>query len=133
MEELHVLLKNRGKIDPTSAQDYVDAGGYEGLRKALSMTSEEIIQVVREAGLRGRGGAGFPTYRKMEFTSRASDPLRYIVCNADEGEPGTNKDRILLSTDPCAIFEGMAIAGKSVDAHVGFIYLRAEYSYLMPF
>lgn len=132
MEELHVLLKNRGKIDPTSAQDYVDAGGYEGLRKALSITSEEIIQVVREAGLRGRGGAGFPTYRKMEFTSRASDPLRYIVCNADEGEPGTNKDRILLSTDPCAIFEGMAIAGKSVDAHVGFIYLRAEYSYLMP-
>ena len=77
-------------------------------------------------------GAGFPTFRKMEFTYHADNPVRYIVCNADEGEPGTNKDRILLSCDPCAIFEGMAIAARAVDAHVGFIYLRAEYSYLMP-
>ena len=132
MEELHVLLKNRGKIRATEAQDYVDAGGYEGLRKALAMSPEEIIEVVKQAGLRGRGGAGFPTFRKMEFTYHADDPVRYIVCNADEGEPGTNKDRILLSSDPCAIFEGMAIAARAVDAHVGFIYLRAEYSYLMP-
>ena len=132
MEEMHVLLKNRGKINPRSSQEYADRGGFEALKKALSMDSEAIIDVVRASGLRGRGGAGFPTYRKMEFTAHASDPTRYIVCNADEGEPGTNKDRILLSTDPCAVFEGMAIAGKAVGAHTGYIYLRAEYTYLFP-
>ena len=100
MEEMHVLLKNRGKINPRSSQEYADRGGFEALKKALSMDSEAIIDVIRASGLRGRGGAGFPTYRKMEFTAHASDPTRYIVCNADEGEPGTNKDRILLSTDP---------------------------------
>ena len=122
MEEMHVLLKNRGKINPRSSQEYADRGGFEALKKALSMDSEAIIDVIRASGLRGRGGAGFPTYRKMEFTTHASDPTRYIVCNADEGEPGTNKDRILLSTDPCAVFEGMAIAGKAVGAHTGYIY-----------
>lgn len=132
MKELHVLLKNDGKINPESARDYLDAGGYEGLKKALSMSSEEIIGAVRESGLRGRGGAGFPTYRKMEFSYYAEDPVRYIVCNADEGEPGTSKDRILLTTDPCAVFEGMAIAGRTIGAHVGYIYLRAEYSYIQP-
>ncbi len=132
MQELHILLKNRGKIDPNSAQEYAQAGGFQALKKALSMSSEEIIQVVKDAGLRGRGGAGFPTFRKMLFTATAEDPVRYIVCNADEGEPGTNKDRILLSTDPCSIFEGMAIAGKAVGAHIGFIYMRAEYTYLFP-
>ena len=93
MEEMHVLLKNRGKINPRSSQEYADRGGFEALKKALSMDSEAIIDVIRASGLRGRGGAGFPTYRKMEFTAHASDPTRYIVCNADEGEPGTNKDR----------------------------------------
>ena len=106
MEEMHVLLKNRGKINPRSSQEYADRGGFEALKKALSMDGEAIIDVIRASGLRGRGGAGFPTYRKMEFTAHASDPTRYIVCNADEGEPGTNKDRILLSTDPCAVFDG---------------------------
>ena len=132
MEEMHVLLKNRGKINPRSSQEYADRGGFEALKKALSMDSEAIIDVIRASGLRGRGGAGFPTYRKMEFTAHTSDPTRYIVCNADGGEPGTNKDRILLSTDPCAVFEGMAIAGKAVGAHTGYIYLRAEYTYLFP-
>lgn len=132
MEELHVLLKNYGKINPESAQDYIDAGGYEGLKKALTMESGEIIDAVRRAGLRGRGGAGFPTYRKMEFSYHADDPVRYIVCNADEGEPGTSKDRVLLTSDPCSVFEGMAIAGKTIGAHIGYIYLRAEYSYIQP-
>ena len=132
MEELHVLLRNRGKIDPTSATEYAATGGFEGLRKALSMTSEEIIEETKASGLRGRGGAGFPVFRKMMFTSGCEEKTRYIVCNADEGEPGTNKDRILLSTDPCSIFEGMAIAAKAVDAHDGYIYLRAEYVYLFP-
>ncbi len=132
MQELHVILKNRDKIDPESAKEYADQGGFEALKKALSMSSEEIIQVVKDAGLRGRGGAGFPTFQKMKFAAEAEDPVRYIVCNADEGEPGTNKDRIILSTDPCSVFEGMAIAGKAIGAHVGYIYMRAEYRYIFP-
>ena len=129
MEEMRVLLRNSGKIDPRNAKEYIKAGGYEGMKKALSMSGSEIINELQEAGLRGRGGAGFPTWRKLKFAYDADGDIKYIVCNADEGEPGTNKDRILLSTDP---FEGMIIAGKAVDSHVGFIYLRAEYSYLVP-
>ena len=132
MKETRILLRNVGKINPRSAEDYAQHEGFEALRKALSMTPEEIISTVHESGLRGRGGAGFPTYKKMEFTSHAADPVRYIVCNADEGEPGTNKDRILLSNDPCAVFEGMAICGRAIGAHIGYIYMRAEYSYLFP-
>lgn len=132
MEEKIVLLRNRGKINPKKAEEYAARGGYEGLRKALSMDGKEIIGELELSGLRGRGGAGFPTFRKLQFAYDASGDVKYIVCNADEGEPGTNKDRILLSTDPCSIFEGMAIAGKAVNAHIGFIYLRAEYAYLVP-
>ena len=132
MEELRVLLRNRGKIDPKNAADYITAGGYEGLRRALSMSGADIIAELQASGLRGRGGAGFPTWRKLQFAYDAPGDVKYIVCNADEGEPGTNKDRILLSSDPCAVFEGMAIAGKAVNAHTGFIYLRAEYAYLVP-
>lgn len=132
MEEMRVLLRNSGKIDPRNAKEYIKAGGYEGMKKALSMSGSEIINELQEAGLRGRGGAGFPTWRKLKFAYDADGDIKYIVCNADEGEPGTNKDRILLSTDPCSVFEGMIIEGKAVDSHVGFIYLRAEYSYLVP-
>lgn len=132
MEEMRVLLRNSGKIDPRNSKEYIKAGGYEGMKKALSMSGSEIINELQEAGLRGRGGAGFPTWRKLKFAYDADGDIKYIVCNADEGEPGTNKDRILLSTDPCSVFEGMIIAGKAVDSHVGFIYLRAEYSYLVP-
>ena len=132
MEEMRVLLRNSGKIDPRNAKEYIKAGGYEGMKKALSTSGSEIINELQEAGLRGRGGAGFPTWRKLKFAYDADGDIKYIVCNADEGEPGTNKDRILLSTDPCSVFEGMIIAGKAVDSHVGFIYLRAEYSYLVP-
>lgn len=132
MEEKIVLLRNRGKINPRKAEEYAARGGYEGLKKALSMDGREIIGELELSGLRGRGGAGFPTFRKLQFAFDAPGDVKYIVCNADEGEPGTNKDRILLSTDPCSIFEGMAIAGKAVNAHVGFIYLRAEYAYLVP-
>lgn len=132
MEEMRVLLRNSGKIDPRNAKEYIKAGGYEGMKKALSMSGSEIINELQKAGLRGRGGAGFPTWRKLKFAYDADGDIKYIVCNADEGEPGTNKDRILLSTDPCSVFEGMIIAGKAVDSHVGFIYLRAEYSYLVP-
>ncbi|MGL5437101.1 MAG: complex I 51 kDa subunit family protein [Lachnospiraceae bacterium] len=132
MKETLVLLRNRGRIEPGSAREYIAQGGYEALRKALAMSGIEIIEELQQAGLRGRGGAGFPTYRKLQFAYDAPGDVKYIVCNADEGEPGTNKDRILLSSDPCSILEGMAIAGRAVNAHVGFIYLRAEYSYLLP-
>ena len=132
IREVRNLLRNRGKIDPKSAAEYAARGGFEGLRKALAMESPEIIETVKASGLRGRGGAGFPTWRKMQFTGTAEDPIRYIVCNADEGEPGTNKDRILLSSDPCSVFEGMAICGKAVGAHTGYVYLRAEYTYIFP-
>ncbi len=132
IREVRNLLRNRGKIDPKSAAEYAARGGFEGLRKALAMESPEIIETVKASGLRGRGGAGFPTWRKMQFTGTAEDPVRYIVCNADEGEPGTNKDRILLSSDPCSVFEGMAICGKAVGAHTGYVYLRAEYTYIFP-
>lgn len=132
MEEKLVLLKNRGRIDPMNAEEYIREGGYEALKKALAMSGDEILEVLKAAGLRGRGGAGFPTWRKLKFACDAPGEVKYIVCNADEGEPGTNKDRILLSSDPCAVFEGMAIAARAVGAHVGFIYLRAEYSYLTP-
>ncbi len=132
MEQKLILLRNRGKINPMDAGDYCEAGGFQGLRRALGMSGQEIIEELKKAGLRGRGGAGFPTWRKLQFTHDAEGEVKYIVCNADEGEPGTNKDRILLSTDPCAIFEGMAIVGKAVNSHDGYIYLRAEYSYLVP-
>ena len=132
MEEMHVLLRNRGKIIPTDAKSYMSVGGYVALKKALSMEGAEIIQVLKDAGLRGRGGAGFPTYLKLQFAYNTQSDEKYIVCNADEGEPGTNKDRVLLSEDPNSIFEGMAIAAKAIGAHKGFIYLRSEYPYIRP-
>jgi [NiFe] hydrogenase diaphorase moiety large subunit len=102
----------------------------EGLRKAVGMTRLEIISQVRESGLRGRGGAGFPTGSKWNFAALAQDPLKYVVCNADEGEPGTFKDRVLLSERADLVLEGMTIAARAIGAREGFIYLRGEYEYL---
>ena len=135
MKEQLILLRNRERYDegtynPLNAAQYLECDGFVGLKRALSMTSEEIITEVKDSGLRGRGGAGFPTWRKLEFTAISENDVKYVVCNADEGEPGTNKDRVLLTVDPCAIFEGMAIAGKAIGSHKGYIYLRAEYRYM---
>ncbi len=130
MQETRVVLRNVGKIDPLKVEDYVAAGGYEGLKKALSMTQDDIIATVKASGLRGRGGAGFPTGLKWSFTKPVEAAQKYIVCNADEGEPATNKDRVILSGDPNSVFEGMAIAGLAIGATMGYIYLRAEYPYL---
>ncbi|MDD5953019.1 MAG: NADH-ubiquinone oxidoreductase-F iron-sulfur binding region domain-containing protein [Oscillospiraceae bacterium] len=134
MKEQLILLRNRERYDegtynPLDATQYLACDGFAGLKRALSMTSQEIIEEVKASGLRGRGGAGFPTWRKLQFTV-GGDGVKYVVCNADEGEPGTNKDRVLLTVDPCAVFEGMAIAGKAIGAHYGYIYLRAEYRYM---
>ena len=130
MEEKKVLLRNIGKIEPIDAHSYMQVGGYEALQTALNIPPYEIIDILQEAGLRGRGGAGFPTYLKIKFAYDSPGEEKYIVCNADEGEPGTNKDRVLLAGDPHSIFEGMAIVAKAIGAHQGFIYLRAEYTYL---
>ena len=130
MEEMRIVLRNVGKIDPLKVTDYVAAGGYEGLKKAFTLTQDQIIAEMNESGLRGRGGAGFPTGKKWMFVKNTPAAQKYICCNADEGEPGTNKDRIIMMGDPNALFEGMAIAGYAVGATKGFIYLRGEYPYV---
>jgi len=106
----------------------LDAG--EALRKALAMTPAEVIRDIKTARLRGRGGAGFPAGLKWEFTRKAAGDKRYILCNADEGEPGTFKDRVILTEYPDVMFEGMTIAGYAIGAELGIVYLRAEYAYL---
>ncbi len=127
-----VLLANVDQIDPLSLDAYVERGGYEGLKKALSMTQEEVVNVVKDSGLRGRGGAGFPTGLKWSFTLPNPNSPKYIICNADEGEPGTIKDRYIMEGDPHKVLEGMAIAGYAVGASYGYIYVRGEY-YLSMF
>jgi NADH-quinone oxidoreductase subunit F len=122
-----VLLANVDKIDPLSLDDYLAQGGYESLKKALGMTPEEVVNVVKDSGLRGRGGAGFPTGLKWSFTRPLTNTPKYIICNADEGEPGTIKDRYIMEGDPHKVLEGMAIAGYAVGATYGYIYVRGEY------
>lgn len=124
-----VVLANCGAIDPERIEEYIAVGGYEALGRAVTeMKPEEVIEAVKKAGLRGRGGAGFPTGIKWSAVRTASDPERYVVCNADEGEPGTFKDRLILEGDPHKLLEGMAIAGYAVGAHIGIIYIRGEYA-----
>lgn len=126
--EQRVILKNIGVIDPTSIDEYIAMGGYEAVAKALTtMTPDAVIAEVKASGLKGRGGAGFPTGLKWEFTSKATGEGKAIVCNADEGEPGNFKDRLIMEGDPHQIIEGMIIAGYAVGAHQGFIYIRGEY------
>ncbi|HEU68426.1 MAG TPA: NADH-quinone oxidoreductase subunit NuoF [Candidatus Acetothermia bacterium] len=126
--QTRVVLANCGVIDPERIEEYIATGGYEALGRAVTeMKPEDVIEEVRNAGLRGRGGAGFPTGIKWSAVRTASEPERYVVCNADEGEPGTFKDRLILEGDPHKLLEGMAIAGYAVGARVGIIYIRGEY------
>ncbi|MFI5354993.1 MAG: NADH-quinone oxidoreductase subunit NuoF, partial [Desulfobaccales bacterium] len=123
-----ILLDNVGVIDPTRVEDYVAKGGYATLKKVLTgMTPEAVVEEVKTSGLRGRGGAGFPTGLKWSFTRPLPVAQKYVICNADEGEPGTIKDRYIMEGDPHKILEGMAIAGFAVGASKGFIYVRGEY------
>ncbi len=123
-----IVLRNCGTIDPESIEEYEEAGGYEGLRKALlEMTPEGIIDEMKGSGLRGRGGAGFPTGLKWSFAAGYDADQKYVVCNADEGDPGAFMDRSVLEGDPHAILEGMLICGKAIGASFGYIYCRAEY------
>lgn len=127
-KQQRLVLRNCGQINPESIDDYIIREGYQALSKALlEMTPEQVIQEVKDAGLRGRGGAGFPTWRKWEFCRSATGVQKYIICNADEGDPGAFMDRSILEADPHSVIEGLAIAGYAIGATQGYIYVRAEY------
>ncbi|MGA6925432.1 MAG: NADH-quinone oxidoreductase subunit NuoF [Desulfosarcina sp.] len=121
-------LRNKGLIDPESIDEYIGRGGYFAAAKALvNMTPQQIIEEMKTSGLRGRGGAGFPTGVKWDFASRSGPGDKYVLCNADEGDPGAFMDRSILEADPHAVLEGMIIAARAIDAHKGYIYARTEY------
>ena len=127
-KQLRVVTENMGRIDPESLDDYVGRGGYEALKRVLSdMTSTEVRDVITRSGLRGRGGAGYPVGLKWTTVAKAEGTQKYVVCNADEGDPGAFMDRSVLESDPFRVLEGMTIAAFAVHANEGYIYCRAEY------
>ena len=127
-KQYRIVLRNCGFIDPENIEEYIAREGYLALEKVLfSMSKDEVIEELKTAGLRGRGGAGFPTWMKWNFTKQAASEEKFIVCNADEGDPGAYMDRSTLEGDPHSVLEAMTIAGHTVGAQKGFIYIRAEY------
>jgi NADH-quinone oxidoreductase subunit F len=123
-----IVLSDNGRIDPTEVRDYIARGGYSALAKVLfSMAPEGVVEEVERSGLRGRGGAGFSTGRKWRFTRNAEGKVKYLVCNADEGDPGAFMDRSVLEGNPHLVLEGMLIAGYAIGAESGYVYVRAEY------
>jgi len=122
-----VLLRRVGTINPESIEEYIAEDGYLALEKAVENGPEWVLNEVKNSELRGRGGAGFPTGKKWEFTAKAKSDVKYVICNADEGEPGTFKDRVLMEGDPHSIIEGMILAGFATGANYGYIYIRGEY------
>jgi len=127
-QQSRIVLRHCGLINPESIDEYLECGGYEATRRALTaMTPEQIVEQVKESGLRGRGGAGFSTGLKWSFTAASKAGQKYVVCNADEGDPGAFMDRSVLEGDPHAVLEGMVICGKAIGAAFGYIYCRAEY------
>ena len=125
--QVRIVTKNCGLIDPENINHYIANGGYEGLAKALKRTPDKIIDEITDAGIRGRGGAGFPTGIKWRTCRNTVSDERYLICNADEGDPGAFMNRLLIESDPHAILEGMLIAGYAIGASHGYIYIRAEY------
>jgi NADH-quinone oxidoreductase subunit F len=125
--QVRIVLRNCGIIDPGNMHHYIGRGGYEGLARALRMPPEEVIEEVKTSGLRGRGGAGFPTGLKWQFARKSPGDIKYVICNADEGDPGAFMDRSVLEGDPHAVLEGLAISGYGIGASVGYVYCRAEY------
>ncbi|MFC1824093.1 NADH-quinone oxidoreductase subunit NuoF [Thermodesulfobacteriota bacterium] len=126
--QILVALRNRGLIDPDNIDEYIARDGYLGTAKALlEMTPDQIVEEMKASGLRGRGGAGFPTGMKWQFCAASDGSPKYILCNADEGDPGAFMDRSILESDPHAILEGMIIGAKAIGANKGYIYVRAEY------
>ena len=127
-KQRRIVLRNCGIIDPESIDDYLVTGGYKALEKVLhSMSPQEVIDEITRSGLRGRGGAGFPTGVKWAFARKSSGSQKYVICNADEGDPGAFMDRSVLESDPHSVIEGMLIAGYAIGASEGYIYVRAEY------
>ena len=122
-----IVLSGCGKIDPESIDSYISNGGYKALKKALEIGSDGVIEEIKKSGLRGRGGAGFPTHIKWQSAKNSAGDEKYIVCNADEGDPGAFMDRAVLEGDPHRVLEGMMISGIAVGAKMGIIYVRAEY------
>ncbi len=128
-KQQRIVLRNCGIIDPESIDEYIASDGYSALRKCLTdMSPQEVIDEVKESGLRGRGGAAFPTGLKWQLTQKAPGQPKYVVCNADEGEPGTFKDRLILEGDPHSLIEAMAIAGYAIGSNKGYMYIRGEYT-----
>lgn len=126
-QQKKIALSAIGQIDPENIEDYIEIGGYEALKKALTMTPDEIISEVEKSNLRGRGGAGFPTGRKWRTAAGYDNYPKYVVCNGDEGDPGAFMDRSVLEGDPHAVIEGLAIAALAIGAEEGFFYIRDEY------
>jgi NADH:ubiquinone oxidoreductase subunit F (NADH-binding)/(2Fe-2S) ferredoxin len=122
-----VVLENNGRTDPEKIEDYFAHGGYQGLKKALTMSAEEICKEMQASGLRGRGGAGFPTGMKWDLTRKVQSDVKYVLCNGDEGDPGAFMDRSVLEGDPHTVIEGMLIAARAMNATHGVFYIRAEY------
>ncbi len=125
--QVKIALKNCGKIDPENIDEYIATGGYEGIKKALAMSGDDVINLLKESGLKGRGGAGFLTGQKWAFLKGAKGDKKYLVCNADEGDPGAFMDRAILEGDPHSVIEGMLIGAWATGADEGYIYCRAEY------
>ncbi len=127
--QLRIVLRNAGLIDPDSIDEYIAHDGYSALERVISeMSPDDVIEEIKKSELRGRGGAGFPTGKKWEFTAKADSDQKYIICNADEGEPGTFKDRGIMEGDPHSVLEGMMIAGYATGTNKGYIYIRGEYA-----
>jgi NADH-quinone oxidoreductase subunit F len=127
VHETRLLLRNCGYNSPLDIDHYIATGGYKGLARSLSLKPAQVIAELEKSGLRGRGGAGFPTARKWKLCKASRKKTKYVICNADEGDPGAFMDRILLESDPHAIIEGMVIAGYAVGANTGYVYMREEY------
>jgi NADH-quinone oxidoreductase subunit F len=126
-EQIPIATEHRGVINPSDMEEYLIRGGFKGLKKALAMKPQEIIDAVTESGIRGRGGAGFPTGKKWQMMAAQNASEKYVICNGDEGDPGAFMDRMLLESYPLRVIEGMLIAARAVGASIGYFYIRAEY------
>ncbi|MDR2101523.1 MAG: NAD(P)H-dependent oxidoreductase subunit E, partial [Treponema sp.] len=127
-KQVRVVLRNCGVINPENIDEYIAREGYIGLEKALfDMSPEDIVNELKVSGLRGRGGAGFPTWLKWDLTRKVPGDVKYVVCNADEGDPGAYMDRSTIEGDPHSIIEAMTVCGRAIGAHQGYVYIRAEY------
>jgi NADH:ubiquinone oxidoreductase subunit F (NADH-binding)/(2Fe-2S) ferredoxin len=127
-KQLRIVTRNCGMIDPTKIEEYIARGGYQALESAIhKLGPEGVLKEMKESGLRGRGGAGFPTWLKWSFTRNANADQKYMICNGDEGDPGAYMDRSVLESDPHSVLEGMLIAAFTIGASIGYLYIRAEY------